>query len=78
MKNLSDEYSLLAIQGPKAVEAMQYLDNVLLLIVGGGDVLPVLKEMVNNLSLNDKVQFVPRRPPEKLAGYTASADIGLD
>jgi aminomethyltransferase len=25
MKNLSDDYSLLAIQGPKAVEAMQIL-----------------------------------------------------
>ena len=28
MRNLSDEYSLLAIQGPKAVEAMQSLTNV--------------------------------------------------
>lgn len=28
MKNLSDDYSLLAIQGPKAVEAMQSLTNV--------------------------------------------------
>jgi aminomethyltransferase len=28
MKNLSDEYSLLAIQGPKAAEAMQSLTNV--------------------------------------------------
>jgi glycine cleavage system aminomethyltransferase T len=24
MENVSDDYSLLAIQGPKAVEAMQY------------------------------------------------------
>src|SRR5690606_35352709 len=28
MRNLSDEYSLLAIQGPKAVEAMQSLTSV--------------------------------------------------
>ncbi len=28
MKNLSDDYSLLAIQGPKAVEAMQALTSV--------------------------------------------------
>jgi glycine cleavage system aminomethyltransferase T len=28
MKNLSDDYSLLAIQGPKAVEAMQSLTSV--------------------------------------------------
>jgi glycosyltransferase involved in cell wall biosynthesis len=61
----------------EAVESMQYLDNVLLLIVGGGDVLPVLKKMVNTLSLQEKVRFVPRQTPENLAGYTANADIGL-
>jgi len=61
----------------EAVEAMQYLDNVLLLIVGGGDVLPVLKKMVIELSLENKVKFVQRQTPEKLAGFTAIADIGL-
>jgi len=61
----------------EAVEAMQYLDNVLLLIVGGGDVLPVLKKMVNELSLFKKVKFVSRQTPANLAGYTANADIGL-
>jgi len=61
----------------EAVEAMQYIDNVLLLIVGGGDVLPILKKMVQELSLQSKVMFVPRQAPEKLAGYTANADIGL-
>ena len=61
----------------EAVEAMQYIDNVLLLIVGGGDVLPVLKKMVVELSLQSKVMFVPRQTPERLAGYTANADIGL-
>jgi len=61
----------------EAVEAMQYLDNVLLLIVGGGDVIPVLKKMVTDLSLQNKVMFVARQTPEKLAGYTALADIGL-
>lgn len=61
----------------EAVEAMQYLDNVLLLIVGGGDVLPVLKKMVNDMSLQKKVKFVSRQTPENLAAYTACADIGL-
>jgi glycosyltransferase involved in cell wall biosynthesis len=61
----------------EAVEAMQYLDNVLLLIVGGGDVLPVLKKMVNELSLYKKVKFVSRQTPANLRGYTANADIGL-
>ncbi len=61
----------------EAVEAMQYLDGVLLLIVGGGDVLPVLKIMVNELHLEKKVRFVSRQTPEILFGYTANADIGL-
>jgi glycosyltransferase involved in cell wall biosynthesis len=61
----------------EAVESMQYLDNVLLLIVGGGDVLPVLRKMVHELSLQKKVKFVSRQTPENLAGYTANADIGL-
>jgi len=61
----------------EAVQAMQYLDNVLLLIVGGGDVLPVLKKIVHELSLQKKVKFVSRQTPENLAGYTANADIGL-
>ncbi|MFZ4546212.1 MAG: glycosyltransferase [Bacteroidales bacterium] len=61
----------------EAVEAMQFIDNALLLIVGGGDVLPVLKKMVVELSLQNKVMFVPRQTPSALAGYTANADIGL-
>lgn len=61
----------------EAVESMQYLDNVLLLIIGGGDVLPLLKKMVNELSLQTKVMFVSRQTPENLAGYTSKADIGL-
>lgn len=61
----------------EAVEAMQYIENALLLIVGGGDVIPELKKMANELSLNHKVLFVPRQSPEKLAGYTANADLGL-
>ena len=61
----------------EAVEAMQYLDNILLLIVGNGDVLAVLKNMVSKLSLQKKVKFVSRQTPENLAGYTANADLGL-
>ncbi len=61
----------------EAVEAMQYIDNVLLLIVGGGDVLPILKKMVADLALEKKVVFIPRQSPEKLAEFTAIADIGL-
>lgn len=61
----------------EAVEAMQYLENVLLLIVGGGDVISLLKQKTNELKLQEKVKFVSRQTPEKLAGYTRNADLGL-
>lgn len=84
--NLPSDQKIILMQGSginiqrgaeEAVEAMQYLDDVLLLIVGGGDVLPVLKNMVTKLNLQQKVKFVPRQTPENLVAYTASAVIGL-
>lgn len=59
------------------VKAMQYLDNVLLLIVGGGDVMPELHAMADELKLNDRVRFISKQPYEKLIEYTANADLGL-
>jgi len=37
----------------------------------------LLKKMVTDLSLQNKVLFVPRQTPQNLSGYTANADIGL-
>jgi glycosyltransferase involved in cell wall biosynthesis len=59
------------------VETMQYLEGMLLLIVGGGDVLPELKSLVKQLDLDTKVQFVPKQTPEKLFAYTSLADLGV-
>jgi glycosyltransferase involved in cell wall biosynthesis len=61
----------------EAVAAMKYLEGIILLIVGGGDVLPQLKASVEAEGLQDKVMFVPRQHPERLAAYTAAADLGL-
>ncbi len=58
-------------------EAMQYLDQVVLLIIGNGDVLPVLKKKVAQLSLSEKVIFISRRPYPEMMQYTAAADLGL-
>ncbi len=56
---------------------MQYLAGVRLYIIGGGDVIGILKQMQKNLSLEDKIRFLPRMPFEELQHYTANADIGL-
>lgn len=59
------------------VEAMQHIQNAVLLIVGGGDVIDILKRKVDEFSIQDRVIFKPKQPYKKLMQYTANADIGL-
>lgn len=61
----------------EAVLAMQYLEDVLLLIVGSGDVLPVLKKLTTDHQLGQKVMFVGKKAPTELRLYTESADVGI-
>ncbi len=61
----------------EAVEAMQYIDHCLLLIAGNGDVIPLLKKMVVELQLEEKVLFKQRMPFTELRQYTLNSDLGL-
>ncbi len=63
--------------GEEAVLAMQNIDDSLLLFIGGGDVISILKVMVERLNLTEKVRFIPRLPFDELMAYTAIADVGL-
>lgn len=84
---LPDEKTILILQGAginvdrgveELVEAMPYVhDEVMLLIVGSGDVISQLKKRAQALSLGDKIRFIPKVPLEKLQDYTAAANIGL-
>lgn len=84
--NLSMEKKIIVLQGAginidrgaeEAVEAMQFVNNAILLIIGSGDVLDKLKQMVIALKLEDKVKFIGKVTLEKLMQYTALADLGL-
>ncbi len=84
--NLPIDKKIIVLQGAginidrgaeEAVQAMQYISNVLLLIIGSGDVLDILKQMVVHLKLTDKVQFIDKVPFDKLMQYTRHADLGL-
>lgn len=85
--NLPDNKHIIILQGnginvqrgaEEAVEAMKYLsEEFLLLMIGNGDVIPVLKEMVNSQGLSSKVVFIGRLPYEAMMKYTLSADLGL-
>ena len=59
------------------VEAMKYLTDYLLLIVGGGDVIPDLKKIVSEKNLKDCVWFITKQPIEILRKYTAASNLGI-
>ena len=59
------------------VEAMKYLDDVVLLIVGSGDVIDRLKEISAKEKLQDRVILTGKVPHEKLKQYTMIADMGV-
>jgi len=59
------------------VEAMQMINDAVLLIIGSGDVIPRLKKMIIDLQLADKVIVKPKLPYNELMNFTHLADIGL-
>ena len=61
----------------EAIEAMQYVENAVLLIVGGGDILIPLKEKVKHSGLAERILFAGKFSPEELKTITPLADIGL-
>jgi len=61
----------------EAVEAVRELEQVLLVILGDGDVVPQLKSSVASHSLSEKVLFIPKKPYTEMMQYTACADLGL-
>lgn len=62
----------------EAVEAMKHIDfPCLLLIIGNGDVIPALKQKVQQENLHEKVWFKGRLPYEELMQYTLNADLGI-
>ncbi len=61
----------------EAITMMQYLDNIILYIIGGGDIYDDLKSMVNKLNLKNKVIILNKMSYDQLMEYTKIADLGL-
>ncbi|HOP12609.1 MAG TPA: glycosyltransferase [Lentimicrobium sp.] len=61
----------------EAIEAVRHCENVLLLIIGSGDVVGKLKEKAEQSDYRDRVMFLPKMPYEEMMRYTRLADIGL-
>ena len=47
------------------------------MIIGGGDVLPTLKQMVEELHITDRVRFLPRMKYTEMMAYTQLAEFGF-
>ena len=83
---LPDDRKIIILQGAginiqrgaeEAVEAMEYVPNALLLIIGGGDVIESLKRQVEKSNLEKKVKFIKRLPYQDLIQHTKFADLGI-
>ncbi len=61
----------------EAIEAIAKVSGAVLLFIGGGDVINLLKEKVLNKNLADKVFFIPKQPMNELIRFTLMADFGL-
>ena len=59
------------------IDAVNISDRVSLLVVGAGDVVPELKQHVEELNIGQRVKFIPSVPWETLIKYTKSADVGM-
>jgi len=59
------------------IEAMKYIDNAFLYIIGTGDISHEIKELINSSNLSDKVKMLGEIPLEKLYSYTVQGDLGL-
>ena len=60
-----------------AVQAMQYIDDAEFWIVGDGDILQDVRNLVFELKLDNKVKLLGRVPFEELRALTSKASIGL-
>jgi len=59
------------------IDAMPFLDDFVLMIVGTGDIINDLEQRVHRLKVDDRVVFVGKVPFERLDQYTVMATIGL-
>lgn len=61
----------------EAIDAVEQLEGVVLMIVGDGDIIPEMRQLVEMRKLDDKIKFYGKRPYRELLNFTWHADIGL-
>lgn len=61
----------------EAVAAMAFCPQALLLIIGSGDVFPMLPSIIDKHGVADRVKLINRIPYQNLLQYTMASDWGL-
>ena len=61
----------------EVMAAVQRMDDTILIFVGDGDVVPLLKEKVLNENLGEKILFFGKQPYDNLMNYTQVSDVGI-
>jgi glycosyltransferase involved in cell wall biosynthesis len=59
------------------IEAIQLIENTVLIFVGDGDVIPMLKERVSQNNWQEKVLFFGKRSYNELMNFTMLSDVGV-
>lgn len=59
------------------IDAMIYLEDMVLLMAGDGDITLRLKDRVKEKNLDERIRFLGRVQPDALYPVTCSADIGV-
>jgi glycosyltransferase involved in cell wall biosynthesis len=61
----------------EAIDAMKWVEDAILLIIGGGDAIKNLESRIKDAEWSNRVMMLPKMKPEELYHYTCNADIGL-
>jgi glycosyltransferase involved in cell wall biosynthesis len=59
------------------VMAMEYLSESVLLIIGNGDAMPLIRQIVQRNNLSDRIIILPRMNYSEMMSYTKLADLGF-
>lgn len=84
--NMPDDKKIILLQGAginvdrgaeELIDAMEFVQNAILFIIGSGDVWEALKQKVSSKGIQNKVMLISKLPKSELMHYTFNADIGL-
>jgi glycosyltransferase involved in cell wall biosynthesis len=83
---LPEDKKILILQGTginidrgaeELVDAMHYLEGCFLIIIGSGDVWPILESKTAISGLSEKIRLIKKIPKNELLHFTHHADLGI-